>query len=78
MKLQMASIVFLFGCGVGHPGALMAAPTEPQSETPAISAQGAKYEHRLEMSRFDVGDGVNTVEAVCASGGDKGCSSLTR
>src|SRR4029077_365767 len=47
--------IFLLGSGVWHSQALTAAPAEPQSDTPAISAAGAKYEHRLEMSRFEVG-----------------------
>jgi hypothetical protein len=56
MQLRIASIMLVLGSGVWHTQALVAAPAEPQSETQAISAEGAKYEHRLEMSRFDVGD----------------------
>jgi hypothetical protein len=58
MQLRIASIMLVLGSGVWHTQALVAAPAEPQSETQAISAEGAKYEHRLEMSRFDVGDAV--------------------
>src|ERR1700730_15706033 len=58
MDLLKTSIIFLLGSGVWYSQALTAAPAEPQSDTPAISAAGAKYEHRLEMSRFEVGDAV--------------------
>jgi hypothetical protein len=59
MQLRMASVTFLIASGIWHTGALIAAPAEPQSEAPAMSAAGIKYEHRLEMSRFDVGKGVH-------------------
>jgi hypothetical protein len=58
MHLLKTSIIFLLGSAVWHSQALTAAPAEPQSDTPSISAAGAKYEHKLAMSRFEVGDGV--------------------
>lgn len=49
MKLLMASIGFLF-LGICTPGAAAAAE--------AISIKGIKYEHKMETSRFNVGEGV--------------------
>jgi hypothetical protein len=58
MNLLKASIIFTLGSGVWHSATLNAAPADAQSDAPSISAAGVKYEHRLDMSRFDVGDGL--------------------
>jgi hypothetical protein len=54
MKMRTAGIIFLFGSGVWYSGALTAASAES-----ITTAGGAKYEHKLEMSRFELGDGVH-------------------
>jgi hypothetical protein len=58
MKRRMASMGFLLVFGTWTMGQLMAAPPEPQSETLTVTKEGARYEHRIERSRFNVGAGV--------------------
>jgi hypothetical protein len=55
MQMRTASIILLLGSGVWHSEALTAAA----AESPTTTAGGAKYEHKLEMSRFELGDGVH-------------------
>src|SRR5918911_516275 len=74
MKLRMASIGFLLVLGTWNAGQLMSSPTEPQSGTLTGSTEGARYEHRIENSRFNVGAGAHqevegTYERIV---GDKG------
>jgi hypothetical protein len=59
MKLRTVSIGFLLVLGAWNTGQLMSSQAEPQSEAPTVSTEGARYEHRIENSRFDVGAGAH-------------------
>jgi hypothetical protein len=63
MQWRIPSIVFLLVCAFWNTEQL-------QSEEAATSAEGTRYEHRLEMSRFDLGAGVHQEDGRLI--GDKG------
>jgi hypothetical protein len=58
MRTKTIKILLLLGSGVWPMQALLAAPAEPPADAVATDAVGVKYEHRLEVSRFDVGNGM--------------------
>jgi hypothetical protein len=55
----MASLGFLFVFGAWNTEQLMPARAEAQAEALAVSTGGARYEHRVAQSRFDVGTGAH-------------------
>jgi hypothetical protein len=55
MQMRTASIILLLGSGVLASQALTAAA----AESPVSTGSGEKYQHELEKSRFDLGDGVH-------------------